>query len=371
MWSITRPALTLMALLALGACDFRDSVSPIRPPLPALPPDLAADTLTAEGTLSVPYVMLELGRTTPDGFSGFIAVNGQGQVVWFYRIPGGPSGFTRRANGNFVLMNVVTGMAEVTPDGRVVHTLPQEQPPGRYMHHDLVATPDDRILFLANDWQTVRDTLWNGPSIWEWKPEAGTSRKIWSGFDFLDPAQDRSPRSRTDDWIHENALSIGPRGNLVVSSQELNQVISISPDLTSIEWRLNGPQATIAVDDPFSGQHTAKEIAPNRVLMFDNGFDRQAPFSRAAEYELSSDGARLVWQWRPPQDNWSRIIGSARRLANGNTLITFGTPAGLPEGSTGPVEVYEVTPAGAVAWHLVVRGGLNTFMYRATPLDRF
>ena len=39
-------------------------------------------------------------------------------------------------------------------------------------------------------------------------------------------------------------------------------------------------------------------------------------------------------------------------------------------GSTGPIEVYEVTQAGEVAWHLEVGGAVSS-MYRATPLFEF
>jgi len=61
-------------------------------------------------------------------------------------------------------------------------------------------------------------------------------------------------------------------------------------------------------------------------------------------------------------------VGSARRLANGNTLLAFGMSAGR-NGSTGPTEAYEVTPAGQVAWHLVVEGVMT--MFRVEPVNSF
>ena len=66
------------------------------------------------------------------------------------------------------------------------------------------------------------------------------------------------------------------------------------------------------MDDPFSGQHTAAELEPDRVLVFD--------------------------------------------------FETLGT--------TGPVEAYAVTRDGDVVWHVTI-GGLVARMYRATPLDEF
>lgn len=247
-------------------------------------------------------------------------------------------------------------------------------PPGRFIHHDVTATPDNTVLFLAQEARPRADSLVTGEAVWEWTPESGVVEKRWSAFDHLDPEVDRGPRSRASDWLHANSLSLGPRGNVLVSFHFLNQVLSLSADFTAMEWRLGGVGATVAVDDPFSGQHTAVEVRPNRVLLFNNGFEREEQrFSRAVEYELDPDGAasggtaRKVWEWRPERDNWARVISSARRLPNGNTVVGFGPGANEALGSTGPIEVYEVTEGGDVVWHLVL-DGLVSSMYRATPL---
>jgi hypothetical protein len=84
------------------------------------------------------------------------------------------------------------------------------------------------------------------------------------------------------------------------------------------------------------------------------------------EYELAGAAARQVWEWRATPDNYSAAVSSARRLANGNTLIGFGMSAGI-QGSTGPTEVYEADADGRPIWHLVVSG--ITVMYRAEPIE--
>jgi hypothetical protein len=246
--------------------------------------------------------------------------------------------------------------------------------PGRCIHHDVVATPDNTVLFLAQDARSWSDTLVVGEAVWEWVPEAGVLERRWSAFDHLVPEVDRGPRSRASDWLHANSLSVGPRGNVLVSLHFLDQVLSIAPGYEELEWRLGGVEATIPVDDPFSGQHTAVEVEPRRVLLFDNGFDREEErYSRAVEYELDPGApaggapARKVWEWRPDRDNWARVISSARRLPNGNTLVGFGLPMNEDLGSTGPIEVYEVSEAGEVVWHLLLEG-MVTSMYRATPV---
>lgn len=365
-----RPSWVLRHLATVGvllaACDDAP-LAPELPPLTELPADLAAVTFTAEGRPTAPYALLEIRHD--EGFRGFVAVNREGLPVWFFRTVGSPSGATRRANGNFVFVDSERGLVEVTGGGEIVREVAQQAPPGRFIHHDVTATPEGTVLFLARDTRPWPDTLVAGEAVWEWAPETGVLEKRWSAFDHLVPEVDRGPRSRSSDWLHANSVSVGPRGNVLVSLHFLNQVLSIERGFEELEWRLGGVGATVRVDDPFSGQHTAAEVRPNRVLVFDNGFERgEERYSRAVEYELEPGGtARNVWQWRPERDNWARVISSARRLPSGNTLVGFGLRERPELGSTGPIEVYEVTEAGEVVWHLRV-DGLVSSMYRATPV---
>ncbi|MGH7460897.1 MAG: aryl-sulfate sulfotransferase [Longimicrobiales bacterium] len=358
----------LIISIVLVVCGCDSPTEPLRTALADLPPDLAAVALQTEGRPSAPYTMLELRQA--GGFSGYVTINASGQPVWYQR-SNSPFSFTRRANGNFVLLDTDRGLIEVNAAGDTVHTLEQQARPGRRIHHDAVATARNTILFIAEDWQMWRDTLLNGEAVWEWSPESGTVQKRWSALTHLDPASNWSAQSVRTNWLHTNAISLGPRGNIVLSLCALDQVISVSADYQRLEWSLGGPGATRAVDDPFSGQHTATEIAPGRVLLFDNGYGRtSAPYSRAAEYEIGAQTGRKVWEWRPAPDNWARLMGSARRLPNGNTLVGFGRARGQQEGSTGPIEVFEVTQTGTVVWRVRVGDAVNS-MYRATPLFDF
>jgi len=329
-----------------------------------LPAHFNAISFTASGTLHIPLVLLHL--YTPGEFGGYVAVDGSGNVVWYYRTADLPFGISRRANGNFIAMDKGRGLLELTPAGEVLHELPQDEA-GRNQHHDAITTPQNTVLFLANDRREYDGRLIAGEAIWEWVPGTTQAVKRWSAHDFFDPAVDRTERSTDDDWLHANSLHIGPRGNILVSLRRLNQVISIAPDWSAIEWRLGGPGATIpfADGDRFTGQHTAAEVAPNRILLFDNRHDLGG-YSRVVEYDISDGVARTVWEWRPPRDNFAFAVSSARRLSSGNTLVGFGMSPGL-NGSTGPIEVYEVSPDREVLWHLVVDGPF--VMYRAEPLE--
>lgn len=363
--------LRVAVMIAVGVAVAACSDAPFDPgPIASLPPDLAAVTFTAEGTPTAPYTMLEIRQA--GGFSGFVVVDGAGRPVWFFRTRGTASSFTRRRNGNFVFLDGDRGLVEVNRGGAVVHELAQEALPGRHIHHDVTVTQRNTLLFLAQDAQPWEGGLLAGESLWEWNPETGTTTRRWSSFTHLDPKTDWGSRSVRDDWLHANSLSIGPAGNVVVSFHFLNQVISLSPDLQRVQWRLGGVNATVAVSgEPFSGQHNVQEVSPGHVLMFDNGYERFTErYSRAVEFALQGATATTVWQWRPPHDNWSRIISSVRRLPNGNSVVGFGATPALVSGATGPIEVYEVNPGGGVVWHLVVSGAV-TSMYRATPILAF
>ena len=84
-------------------------------------------------------------------------------------------------------------------------------------HHDVIVTPDNTVLFLAIDTGTVNDTVWEGEAIWEWDPATDVLTKRWTAKDFLTPKTDRGARTVPGDWLHANSLSIGPRGNILVS----------------------------------------------------------------------------------------------------------------------------------------------------------
>lgn len=303
--------------------------------------------------------MLELRSAE---FSGLVAVDQDGQVVWFYGA-GMPQGSTR-LNGNFAFVARNLGLFVVSPGGQVVAEVTHTVDPTN-IHHEAIATPQGTLLFLTRDGtRTVNDTVWTADRIWEWDPETDEIELRWDTFDFLDIVVDRGSLSNPNDWGHANALSIGPRGNVVISLHHLNQIVSIAADYESLEWRLGGTNADfdLKAAGDFIGQHTAAEVEPGRVLLFDNGSEKRG-FSRALElsYDETVGKAAVEWEFRPSPDVFSRIISSARRLSNGSTLVTFGAPGAAPH------KIYEVNSDGDVDWLLEVDGSVS--IYRGNPLS--
>jgi hypothetical protein len=325
----------------------------------SLPPELAAIQAQIIGSATFPLLMIQLLGELPfsdpdaDHQPLPIIMDTDGYIVW-YRPERGKrtQGFARLANGNFVF-NTPMGLEVVTPDGRLVTTLTEESAATRSgrgefnIHHDVTITPSNTVLFPVQGGSvTVRDTVWTGEEIWEWDPTSDALSLRWSSGDFLSPEReaDRGPFSRPADWLHANSVSVGPRGNILVSLFLTNEVLSIAPDYQSIEWRLGGAASSFSTNDLLqSGQHTAAEVSPNRVLMLDNGRwgrPNGADYSRALEVQLDHDAgtAEVVWEFRPLPDIYAPIISSAYRIENGNSVVGFGTPANFRSyPSTGPV----------------------------------
>lgn len=351
----------------------------------SLPAELARIALETTGEPSLPVALVEIAGAPPGEFTGLLMVE-QGKIVGYMQVPQSLFGMTRRANGEIGLMHPLAGLVVQRLDGTVAHQLPPSGSGTAYgrIHHDLTATPSNTILFIANDIVTVDGVAVTGEALWEWSPEAGTVVKRWSAFDHLDWRTERgreSTRSNAGNWLHGNGIQYGPRGNVVMSLRNINQVISIAPDFQSVEWRMGGDNPTLAVpdDDRFFGQHYVSEPRPNRLLVYDNGFERPGCtdppnppcYTRAVEYLIDPVGktATKVWEYRHSPNIYAALVGSARRLANGNTVVLFGMS--VQNQSSGPITAVEVDAAGDVRWRLTVLGGpvpTPSRLYRLTPI---
>jgi hypothetical protein len=349
-----------------------------RPPLRTefrtgdLPAELAAFSFSVSGTPSRALALLELAGST--AFYGMLIVE-DGEIVGYLPSSGSLFGSTRRANGDIVLLDGQLGLIARRLDGTIVYRLPQPAdgaatPYGR-IHHDVTATPANTLLFIANEARQIGNEQVVGEALWEWNPEAQTVTKRWSAFDHLDWQTERGSRSVAGNWLHANGISYGSRGNVIVSLRNVDQVISIAPDFSTVEWKLGGVNGTLTFDgERVLGQHYVSEPQPNRLLVYDNGFERASePYTRVVEYRIdqSAGHAAREWEFRPVPAIYAALVGSAVRLPNGNTVVNFGMSAGHSD-STGPLTVMEVDGAGVERWRLTPTAGI-TRLYRATPVE--
>lgn len=365
-----------------------------------LPPELSTLTIDTTGTPSSELVLLD--HREIEG-SWFFMLDGDGQIVWYYKSPNPvedvpyPTGaIVQKPNYNLVyhLNNPfsICCIREVTPTGKIVDNL-AAGPVNGFPHRALLLRPDGKILYAAWTYRVIDDTandgdaetLVEGLALRAWDQETGLSTELWNAFDALGTdhrggwatgniasypnevtLQEHTPPIR---WSGANSLQIGPRGNIIVSIPNFSQVISISPDFQRIEWKLGGPESTFTFEDPadrFYRQHTAQQLPNGNILMFDNGRNRPEEeggnYSRALELALNDYDlvARKVWEYRHAPDLYAVNRSSAYRLENGNTLLNF---------VTDPRVVVEVAPDGTEVFKANISGPRMQGSFRAYAID--
>lgn len=356
-----------------------------------LPPALSSLNITASGAPTSELVMMDLGEAqTPY----ILFLDEDSKIVWYFAPPN-PFAPTylqllpvrQKPNHNIVYMlgnlqfiGQTCCMVEITPDGKIVDMLSNSEV-DKWAHHDQLVVSDTEVLYLADE-----AVPYTGPaspggtiptrimvdSIRLWDQANHTTRKLWdardhfstdtqSNLDYL--TRDRDPRR----WLMANSISIGPRGNYIVSLRTISQVISISPDFQSIEWKLGGPDSDYYFpkpEDRFYHQHTASQLPNGNILLYDNGMARPAEeggeYTRAIELALHSYdmSATKVWEYRATPDVFGRLRGGAYRLPSGNTLVNMDTV---------PRRVAEVGRDGSEVWKMTMEGPTYRTSYRAYP----
>ena len=360
-----------------------------------LPEALATIEFKAQGKPTPELILMDY---RDQASSYIIVLDNDSEIVWYYANPNpfdpmvsGLQAIRQKPNFNLVFYigtpSAPCCLKEITPLGDQVDQLvfsEIDQTP----HHDHLVLSDDQIMYLADVTRVIDDTANGGDSetgvtgdaIRIWDQGSGTTQEVWSSFDAWDVgsaeqrvvwSEDRDPKR----WTHFNSLQIGAHGNIIISSRNRNQVLSIAPDFQSIEWQLNGPSSSFTFSDAsdrFYRQHTATELPNGNILVFDNGQGRPeeegGEYSRALELALNDYdlAATKVWEYRPDPDIYASFISSAYRLDNGNTLINFGT---TPDVVTIPITVVEVDRQGNEVWNLQMTGPTLKNRYRAYPLE--
>ena len=363
-----------------------------------LPEALARIQVTAKGKPTSGLLLMD----TRDSESTYLTVmDDESNFVWFHRTENlredtaiSMNGIRQKPNYNFVFYagrpSTPCCLREITPLGEMVDELVYSTVNGT-PHHDFLILPDDQVLYLA-DVPAVIDDSANGGSAEQaivgdslriWDQSSGTTREVWNTFDFWDPTDANEREQWSGDpirWVHINSISLGPRGNYILSPRNRNQVISVSPDFQEIEWQLglgneDSPESDFRFEKPedrFYRSHTASQLRNGNILVFDNGLGR--PEEEGGEYsralELTLEDYDLVvfkaWEYRSDPDIYSRNISGALRLDNGNTLVNFGQ---RPDKTIQPVVAVEVERDGTVVWEMEMLSETSAGRFRIYTLD--
>ena len=168
-----------------------------------------------------------------------------------------------------------------------------------------------------------------------------TGKRVWEwhAAEHLDLERDIITfNDSRDEWSHGNTVVPLDDNRVMFSFRNISTVGIIDKSTGEIIWRLGG--------EILAQQHDPSLLANGNVLVYDNGSHsahHALPFSRVVEVDPKTN--RIVWEYAdtPAYNFFSPYISGARRLPNGNTLIT--------EGMFG--RMFQVTPEGDVVWEYI------------------
>lgn len=291
-----------------------------------------------------------------------LAYDENGVIRWYLELTdlGGMAFMLEQlANGNFIT-GFREDIFEYDAMGNEVNTWHM---PGNLYHHDVHEKPDGNLIVAVDveAWSTIEDAAIEldratGAIVnsWDLRPVLDVDRRTLTGSD--------------TDWFHMNSVWFDPRDNGVIFSGRNQGVVKVTYD-NELVWILSphaGWEGTnargqnlqdfllTAVDGsgtPYAdavqqghdrapdfdwswGQHAAMTTdAPGRLLLFDNGFNRQFGlndfYSRAVEYDIDESAMtiRQVWQYgrERGRETYSAIISDVDVLPEtGNRLYMPG-----------------------------------------------
>ncbi len=144
------------------------------------------------------------------------------------------------------------------------------------------------------------------------------------------------------------------KGNWLISLRNVNLILIIDKNTKEIVW--------VYGLNKLDNQHTPRMLDNGNILIFDNG--RYRNYSRVIE--LNPIRKEIVWEYKgePKESFFSKYMGSAQRLPNGNTLIT--------ESSKG--RIFEITKDKEIVWEfynpLVNKENRSYSVYRAIKFNK-
>lgn len=287
----------------------------------------------------------------------------QGRYRWYHRRttndPGGANAITLIPEGMFI-----SGQKNLMKPGIVSWEGDLLWEENINMHHDgyILETDAGRhLLYLSTEWNVCSGILEDFDTGIVVEYDFASGQVLWS-WRLCDHYM---PEVAKVNWHHINSINMFPGENtFLLSSRDQDMIFKVDKGSGEIIWKMGSAgDFTLAEGEWFEFQHSP-EILPNgNILLFDNGRSSRK-WSRALElaYDENSKQAEIIWQFRPDPDIHTGAWSDADRLANGNTLVTFGVWSNV-----NPGHIIEVTHSKEVVWDL--RFAVTWGVYRSERMD--
>jgi hypothetical protein len=272
-------------------------------------------------------------------------------------------------NANYQPTDTITCLDGYTTDFHDCTKLPN----GNYLLIGVLDDTMDLSPYIALE-NPIRRVLSN--IIQEIDPVQNVAVFTWRGIDYFSPLDSFGPGDDTlintipiVRLMHTNAAFYDTQRNtILLSSRGMDEITQIARNTGNIVWRFGGKNNQFHfLNDTlrFNYQHCVTRTPNGNLLLFDNHYYNGTQ-SRAVEYSLDENNmtATQVWEFKNPNPYISVVGGSAQRLPNGNTLISWGQQAAPV---TTPF-LHEVTPNGNIAltaWGKEGTASTAYYVYRA------
>jgi hypothetical protein len=246
------------------------------------------------------------------------------------------------------------------------------------IHHELILSPNNTIFTCSAEMHRYKNRDVNFDVILEFDLD-GNELFRWSAYENLEylkkfhgsseldvpsPVYDSNCSKKVGggcyDYYHINSVQPIPstslsehdqrfrEGNLLISFLTFDFIAILDKDTKNIVWSW-GP-------GEIDAQHMPRMLGNGHILIFDNG--KVDNISRIIE--LDPVKKQIVWEYKadPPESFFTRTMGGAQRLPNGNTLIT--------ESKRG--RIFEITREGKIVWEWhnpgLTKEGKKAIVYR-------
>lgn len=304
-----------------------------------------------------------INKTSEEPF----AVDADGNIRWystlysrhtFVQLSNGHLLIQNRANGNKGSYNV---LSETDYLGRIYRRYRFSDKLGKSsleqyitaVHHDALELPNHNLLVTISGGDKYAEDV-----IAEIDYKTGKTVKVIDFKKLLPSSMYRNYNSTTTkggkiDWLHMNSLYYDQKtGNLLVSARNQDITMSINYKTGKINWIYSGKKKSSWPKKYRSklltptkgtkitgGQHDLTLLSDKngklKVLLYDNNIDvtngdskTSGKYSQAVQYTIDTKKMTIKQTWSYGKSlekaNFTRVIGSAQRLSNGNTLIDFG-----------------------------------------------
>jgi hypothetical protein len=214
-------------------------------------------------------------------------------------------------------------------------------------HHDLDFLPNGDLVVLTREASVIPRLNPNKPILEDFLTVLGPDGEEKSRVSILEALENsefrswwRRGKAPKGDVFHTNTVFVIPEGfsstheafqagRVLSSSRALNLIFVVDLDEGRVVWGHRGG---------FRKQHDPRLVKGGGLLLFDNVGRKSG--SRVLEYEPTTMEPKWSYAGTKSQPFLSKTLGTAHRLANGNTLVT--------ESEGG--RAFELSATGEIVW---------------------